>query len=234
MDVDRYEKDMANLTDSGAVSALNLSGIDRSFTNATLFTWTAGLERKFGNLTADANYVGTAAERLPRIGFPNAFPGASPGFAPHTQFDSAGNVIGGFGVENVIFGDSHSTYHALQTSLSGTVGHGGPGVQASYTWSKSIDDTSIVLGGTGSTGAVASGSSENPYDTHPEKGPSGFDVTHGFGLSLAQDLHLQEVDFLHPISSQGNGRLGASQHFEHQFRLAVHCVFRHPANRLWE
>ncbi|MGA8730025.1 MAG: TonB-dependent receptor [Terracidiphilus sp.] len=200
MDVDRYEKDMANLTDSGAVSALNLSGIDRSFTNATLFTWTAGLERRFGNLTADANYVGTAAERLPRIGFPNAFPGASPGFAPHTQFDSAGNVIGGFGVENVIFGDSHSTYHALQTSLSGTVGHGGPGVQASYTWSKSIDDTSLVLGGTGSTGAVTTGSSENPYDTHPEKGPSGFDVTHGFGLSLAQDLHLQDVDFLHPIS----------------------------------
>ena len=31
-------------------------------------------------------------------------------------------------------------------------GHGGPGVQASYTWSKSIDDTSLVLGGTGSTG----------------------------------------------------------------------------------
>jgi hypothetical protein len=200
MDVDRYEKDMAKLTDSPAVSALNLSGIDPSFTNATLYTWTAGLERKFGNLTADASYVGTAAEKLPRYGFPNAFPGASPGFAPHTQFDSAGNVIGGFGVENVIFADAHSTYHALQTSLSGTVGHGGPGVQASYTWSKSLDNTSLVLGGTGSTGAVSSGFSQNPYDTHPDKGPSGFDVTHGFGLSLAQDLHLQDADFLHSIS----------------------------------
>ena len=73
------------------------------------------------------------------------FAGASPGFAPHTEFDSAGNVIGGFGVENVIADNSHSTYHALQTSLSGTVGHGGPGVQASYTWGKSIDDTSFVL-----------------------------------------------------------------------------------------
>ena len=73
-------------------------------------------------------------------------------------------------------------------------------MQASYTWSKSIDDTSLVIGGTGSTGAVTTGSSQNPYDTHPEKGPSGFDVTHGFGLSVAQDLHLQSVDFLHPIS----------------------------------
>ena len=200
MDVDRYEKDMATLTSSSVVSALNLSGIDRTFGNATLFTWTTGLERKFGNLTADASYVGTAAEKLPRYGYPNAFPGATPGFAPHTQFDSNGNVTGGFGVENVIFADAHSTYHALQTSLSGTVGHGGPGIQASYTWSKSIDGTSMILGGTGSTGAVTSGYSQDPYDTHAEKAPSTFDVTHGFGLSVAQDMHLESAAFLRGIS----------------------------------
>ena len=200
MDVDRFEKDMAALTPGGVVSALNLSGINPSFGNGTLYTWTLGLERKLGNLTADAAYVGTAAEKLPRYSFPNAFPGASPAFAPHTQFDNAGNVIGGFGVENVITNDSHSTYHALQTSLAGSVGHGGPGIQASYTWSKSIDTTSEVLGGTGSTGAVASGFSQNPYDTHPEKGPSAFDVTNSFGLSLAQDLHLESAQFLRPVS----------------------------------
>jgi len=200
MDVDRFEKDMAALTPGGVVSALNLSGINPSFGNGTLYTWTLGLKRKFGNLTADAAYVGTAAEKLPRYSFPNAFPGASPAFAPHTQFDSAGNVIGGFGVENVITNDSHSTYHALQTSLAGSVVHGGPDIQASYTWSKSIDTTSEVLGGTGSTGAVASGFSQNPYDTHPEKGPSAFDVTNSFGLSLAQDLHLESAQFLRPVS----------------------------------
>jgi hypothetical protein len=200
MDVDRFEKDMAALTPGGAVSALNLSGIDPSFGNGTLFTWTLGLKRKFGNLTADAAYVGTAAEKLPRFSFPNAFAGASPAFAPHTQFDSAGNVIGGFGVENVITNDSHSSYHALQTSLAGSVVHGGPDIQASYTWSKSIDTTSEVLGGTGSTGAVASGFSQNPYDTHPEKGPSAFDITNSFGLSLAQDLHLESAQFLRPVS----------------------------------
>src|ERR1035438_3123700 len=122
---------MAALTSSGAVSALNLSGIDRSFSNATLYTWTLGLERKLGNLTADAAYVGTAAQHLPRYSFPNAYPGATASFAPHTQFDSAGNVIGGFGVENVITADAHSSYNALQTSLSGTIPHGGPGLQAS-------------------------------------------------------------------------------------------------------
>ena len=198
MDVDRYQKDLAALTH--VFSPLNLSGIDVTFNNATMYTWTLGLERKFGNLTADAGYVGTASEKLPHYTFPNAFAGASPGFAPHTEFDGSGNVIGGFGVENIIAANSHSTYHALQTSLSGTVGHGGPGIQASYTWGKSIDDTSFVLPGTGSTGAVAAGTSQNPFDDHPEKGPSSFDVRHSFGLSLAQDLHLESVNLLRSVT----------------------------------
>ena len=200
LDVNRYEQDVAALTPGHVVSALALSGIDRSFSNATLYTWTLGLERKFGNLVGDAAYVGTAAEKLPRTGFPNAYPGASPGFAPWTQFDSAGNVIGGFGVESVITSDSHSSYHALQTSLSGTVGHGGPGIQAGYTWSKSLDNTSLVgaTGGTTSTGAVVSGLSQDPSDTHPEKAPSNFDATHNFSLSVAQDLHMEV--WLRPVS----------------------------------
>jgi hypothetical protein len=200
MDVDRYEKDMAALTDTSTITPLQLQGINPNFGNAWLYTWTAGLERKFGNLTADAAYVGTAAQELPRFAYPNAYPGATEQFATHTQFDSAGNVIGGFGTETMITGDAHSTYHSLQTSLSGTVGHGGPGVQASYTWSKSIDTTSVVIGGTGSTGAVTSGLSQDPFDTRPEKAPSNFDVAHSFGLSLAQDLHLQSVNFLRPVS----------------------------------
>ncbi len=199
MDVNRYEQDVAALTPSHVVSALNLSGVDRSFGNATLFTWTLGLERKLGDLTADAGYVGTASEKLPESIFPNAYPGASPGFAPHTQFDSQGNVTGGFGVENIIAAAAHSIYHALQASLSGAVRHGGPGVQASYTWSKSIDNTSQVIGGTGSTGAVTIPVPQNPFDTHPEKGPSSFDVTHAFSLSVAQDLHLEEIGFFESI-----------------------------------
>ncbi len=199
MDVDRYQRDLAVLTDSTAITPLNLSGINPQFGIGRLFTWTLGLERKFGNLTADAAYVGTAAQHLPRYGFPNAYPGATAEFAKDTRFDSAGNVIGGFGVENVIFNDSHSGYNALQTSLSGVVGHGGPGIQAGYTWSKSIDNTSLVIGGTGSTGAVASGFSQNPLDTHAEKAVSNFDVTHGFSVSVAQDLHLSSVNFLNSV-----------------------------------
>jgi Carboxypeptidase regulatory-like domain/TonB dependent receptor len=196
MDVDRYEKELANVTSSGAVSALNLSGIDAKFGNGTLYTWTLGLERKIANLTADLGYVGTAAQKLPRISFPNAYPGATPEFAPYTQFNSAGDVTGGFGVMNVMTNDVHSNYNALQASLFGTVGHGGPGIQASYTWGKSIDTTSLVLSGTGSTGATTSGASQDPFNLRAEKGPSAFDATHNFGLSVAQDLHMESANFL--------------------------------------
>jgi carboxypeptidase family protein len=196
MDVDRYEKELANVTSSGAVSALNLSGIDAKFGNGALYTWTLGLERKIANLTADLGYVSTTAQKLPRISFPNAYPGATPEFAPYTQFNSAGDVTGGFGVMNVMTNDVHSNYNALQASLFGTVGHGGPGIQASYTWGKSIDTTSLVLSGTGSTGATTSGASQDPFNLRAEKGPSAFDATHNFGLSVAQDLHMESASFL--------------------------------------
>jgi len=203
LDIDRYEHDLAAVTPSHQITPLNLAGIDRSFGNGWLDTWTLGVERQFGNLTASAAYVGTTGVKLPRITFPNAFPGATPEFAPYTQFDSTGNVIGGFGYENVIDDTAHSTYNALQTSLSGTFAHGGPGVQASYTWSKSLDDVSGVIGGaTGSTGAQVQYAPQDPFNTHPERGPSTFDVAHSFNLSVAQDLHLDSIDSLEAVTKK--------------------------------
>ncbi len=197
-DIDRYERELAALTPSDQLNPLNVSSMDRQFGNAYMATWTLGVERPIGGLTADANYVGTASMRLPRISFPNAYPGADPAFARHTEFDSQGNVAGGFGTEAVVTSTAHSTYHALQTSLSGAVPHGGPGVQASYTWSKSLDDTSLVTGGyiAGASGALAQAFPQDPFNTHAEKGPSNFDTAHVFTLSLAQDLHLDRVESL--------------------------------------
>jgi len=193
MDVNRYQNDLAALAPNHQLSLLNLSAVDSRFGDAYLDTWTLGLERTFAGLTADAAYVGTAASRLPRSSYPNAYPGADPAYAPYTTFDSNGAVTGGFGFETAITGKSHSSYDALQTSLAGQVPHGGPGVQAGYTWSKSLDDVSGVIGGTGSTGAVTVLSPQNPFDTHSEKGPSNFDVTHSFTLSAAQNLHVEDL-----------------------------------------
>ncbi|MFZ0661540.1 MAG: TonB-dependent receptor [Acidobacteriaceae bacterium] len=200
MDINRYQNDLAALSPGHQLSLLNLSGIDRRFGNGFLQTWTLGLERQIGGLTANVAYVGTAASGLPRTSFPNGFPGADPGFAPYTTFDSSGAVTGGFGFESVITNTAHSSYNALQTSLSGNVGRGGPAIQAGYTWAKSLDDTSGVSGGTGSTGAVALPYPQDPFNTHPEKGPSNFDVAHAFTLSAGQNLRLENVAFLEPVS----------------------------------
>lgn len=201
MDVNRYQNDLAALAPGHQLSLLSLSGIDRRFGDGYLDTWTLGLERTFAGLTADAAYVGTAASRLPMSSFPNAYPGASPGFARFTEFDSSGGPAGGFGFETVITATAHSTYNALQTSLAGQVGHGGPGVQAGYTWGKSLDNVSGVVGGTGSAGAVVAFSPQDPFDNHAEKGPSNFDVAQAFTVSAAQDLHLEDLSFL-PARSQ--------------------------------
>jgi hypothetical protein len=202
MDVDRYERDLASVLPDKQIVPLNVSGIDRHFGNAYLGTWTLGFERSIFGLTADANYVGTAGVHLARAAYPNAYSGADESFAKYTQFDSSGTIIGGFGTETLIEANSHSTYHALQTSLQGTIAHGGPGLQASYTWSKSLDDVSSVAGGfiAGASGPVALAAPQNPFDTHAEKGPSSFDVNHTFTLSVAQDLQLERAEFLENIS----------------------------------
>jgi hypothetical protein len=80
-------------------------------------------------------------------------------------------------------------------------------VQASYTWAKSLDETSSVLGGfiSGSTGAVSQISPQDPFDTRPEKGLSTFDIAHAFTLSLAQDLRGEDVRLLRPLGRTVTG-----------------------------
>lgn len=202
LDVRRLESDIAAV--SGQPSPLNVQAIGRGFGNAGLGTWTLGLERALGKVTASANYVGTTAWKLPRTSFPNAYPGATAEFAKFTEFSATGVPIGGFGTENVVTPTSHSTYHALQVSATGQTEHGGPGIQASYTYSKSIDDTSSVGGtsATSSVGAISQAAPQNPFDTHGERGPSTFDQTHSFSLSLAQELPFQRIAFLEPVNKK--------------------------------
>jgi hypothetical protein len=196
LDIARLEADIASL--SGQPSPLNVQAISRGFGNAMLGTWSLGLERSSGNVTTSATYVGTTAYKLARNTFPNAYPGATPAFARFTDFNAAGVPVGGFGTESEITPTSHSSYNALQLSAAGQTPHGGPGMQASYTWSKSIDDTSTVAGtsATSTVGAIAQAAPQNPFDTHSERGPSTFDATHSFSLSLAQEIPIQTLSFL--------------------------------------
>ena len=127
VDINRYQQELADLSPSHQLTPVTIISIDPKFGNAYLQTWALGLERHFGDLVADAGYIGTASAKLARQSSINGYPGASPGFAPYTDFDAAGNIVGGFGNEQVVTATAHSSYHALQTSLQGKVPHGGPG-----------------------------------------------------------------------------------------------------------
>ena len=96
---------------------------------------------------------------------------------------------------------SHSTYHSLQASAQRDLTAFGLGFQASYTFSKSIDDTSAVFGGfiSGYSGAVSQTNPQNPFDTRADKGPSTFDIQNVLAFSLFQDLHADRAAFLRPL-----------------------------------
>jgi len=202
LDLARYQADLAAMTPGHQVQLFSDEVIARDFTNGSIGSWTAGLDHDFGDFKFNASYVATAGIHLARVYNPNSYGGADPAFAPFTQFDSSGHPAGGFGPELVMSNGSHSTYHSLQASVTKNSARAGLGLQASYTYSKSMDDTSAVLGGLMPTaGTVLQTSPQDPWNPSAEKGPSTFDVTHVFTLSLIQLLPLDRIAFLQPLGT---------------------------------
>jgi len=200
LDLDRWESDISAVTPGNEVQLTSVSGIDRNFRNGYIGSYTAGLDHDFGDVKFSAAYVGTTGVHLPRQYAPNSYVGAAPAFAPFTRFDSSGHAIGGYGVMNLITSGSHSSYNALQTSLTKNSARHGLGLQASYTYSKSLDDTSSVLGSLlGTAGVILQTQPQNPWNPGGEKGPSTFDVKHVFSASVIQLLYLDRIGFLHAV-----------------------------------
>jgi hypothetical protein len=201
IDLAKFQQELEAATPGDETQLLSVSVMSRHFKNGYIGTYTAGVEHDFGWVRWNAAYVGTAGIHLARVFAPNGYAGAGPEFAKFTQFDGAGNAVSGFGPEFVMASDSHSSYNALQTSVSGTNAKIGLNFAASYTFSKSIDDTSAVLGGIpGGAGAILQTFAQNPLDERAEKGVSTFDVKHVFSVSVFQALPFDKVSFLQPVS----------------------------------
>ncbi len=201
LDLPRFQTDITALTPGNQVQLFTISGLAKNLRNGYIGSYTAGFDHDFGDIKFSAAYVATAGVHLSSVYSPNSYGGASPGFAPFTQFDSTGKATGGFGPEYTMTSGSHSTYHSLQASISKNSPRAGLGLQGSYTYSKSLDDTSAVLAGLGggSAGVVLQTLPQNPWDPQAEKGPSTFDVTHVFNISVIQLLPLDRVAFLQPL-----------------------------------
>jgi len=200
MDVQRFQNDLAALTPGNQVQLFSAISVDPHLRNGYIGTDTLGIDQEIGSVKLSASYVGAVGVHLADVFSPNGYGGADPAFARFTQFNSAGQAIGGFGPESVMSTDAHSSYHALQTSVSQNTPRMGLSFQASYTFSKSIDDTSALPGGISGSGSVTLQTlPQDPFNPKADKGPSTFDVTHVFTLSLIQRLPLERVGFLHPL-----------------------------------
>jgi len=207
MDLLRFEQELARLTPDHRIVPLTVFGVAPTFRNGYIGTWTAGVEQKVAGWALNAAYVGTAGVKLPVTDSPNGYAGASPQFAPYTQFDAAGANLGGYGPMTIMTNRSHSSYHSLQVSAQRDLTASGLGVQASYTFSKSIDDTSAVFGGfiSGSSGAVSQVLPENPFDARLDKGPSSFDIQQALAFSVFQDLHADKAPLLRSLGKTLTG-----------------------------
>jgi len=202
IDLQRFQNDLAAITPGHEIQLFTLGVIDRHFANGYIGTYTAGVDHDFGGLKVSASYVGTAGVHLANVLVPNGYNGASPAFAPFTQFNAAGHAIGGYGPEVIMSSTGHSSYHALQTSASENFARLGLTFQASYTYSKSLDDASAVPGGIAASGGVTLQTlPQNPLNQKADKGPSTFDETHVFTISLFQALPLDRVSFLNFLGS---------------------------------
>ena len=200
IDLPRFQNDLAALTPGHQVQLLTITGIAKNFRNGYIGSWTAGVDHDFRDVKVSVAYVATAGIHLARVYSPNSYTGAEPAFAPFTEFNSAGQATGGYGQELLITSGSHSTYQSLQASVTKNSARAGLGLQASYTYSKSIDDTSAVLGGLfGTAGVILQTLPQDPWNPSAEKGPSTFDVTHVFSASVIQLLPLDRVGFLRPL-----------------------------------
>ena len=197
LDLDRFQNDLAALTPGHQPQLLSVEGIAKEFRNGYIATYRAGVEHNFRDINVGAFFVSTAGVHLSSVFSPNSYGGATEAFAPFTRFDSAGHAIGGFGPEILMTSGSHSTYHSLQASVGKNSARAGLGIQASYTFAKSLDDTSAVLGGGFiSFGPVLQTLPQDPWNPSADKGPSTFDVTHVFTLNWIQMLPLYRVNFL--------------------------------------
>jgi len=200
MDVQRFQNDLAALTPGNQVQLFTAISVDPHLRNGYIATQTLGVDQDLGSVKVSASYVGTTGVHLASVVSPNGYGGASPAFARYTQFNAAGQATGGFGPEMVMSSDAHSSYHALQASASQNTPRMGLSFQASYTFSKSIDDTSAVPGGiSGTPGVVLQTLPQDPFHPAKDRGPSTFDVRHVFAVSLIQRLPLDRVRFFQPL-----------------------------------
>ncbi len=157
IDLPSFQKDLAALTPGDQTQLLTASVISREFSKRVYCHVHAGCRSTNRQSKIKSSHMWVRRVSILRVfSRRTAMQAPIPHMRAFTQFNSSGNAIGGFGPEMSHETGSHSDYNALQASFSQTTSRIGLSYQASYTFSKSIDDTSAVLGGLPANAGVIS------------------------------------------------------------------------------
>src|SRR5437867_697072 len=172
----------------------NFGPIDRHLGNPQVQQWSLTVEHQLtSTLAAKVSYVGTAGRYLLRSRYLNMIP---PGTVRPASSDAdeiariaeftnvfagySGSLTTGsrridprFNLVTLIESSANSNYNALEAQITKRYSQGYQ-FQAAYTWSKSIDDASDVLGVLVNDAAVA----QNPFNLKDNRSVSQFDIPH--------------------------------------------------------
>lgn len=168
--------------------------------------WDLNIQRALGkNLLFEVGYVGTKGTKLPRFieGNPaiyiagvdsNGKPISTSGNADQRRIHSGCTLADPpstcvYSSTGLIAGIANSSYNALEASLRKRFSHG-LSFLGSYTYSKSIDDSSSFnLSGSASKQVAGENDlAQNPFNLGAERGPSLFDARHRLVLSYQWSL----------------------------------------------
>ena len=125
------------------------------------------------NLMAELAYVGSRGVHLPRTGEANLLP-------------AGGKINPNLGAVPLLVTDANSNYNSLQGRLQKRLS-AGLTMQASYTWSKALDDQS---GPFPSDWVSESGTAQDFFNRHGDHGRASFDRRHVFVFNSLYDLPL--------------------------------------------
>jgi hypothetical protein len=153
------------------------------------------LEHEFPfDMALQVGYVTNNAVKLYGSEWPNAYTPADPDLTPYSF------TTPGLAEFQLTDNHAHSTYHALQTVFRKQSPKAGLTFQASYTYSKAIDNATTVFNGPASESAALQ---QDPTCWSCEKARSSFDFPHRVVVNFTYQLPLSKAAALPKRLSQG-------------------------------
>lgn len=169
-----------NAIDLARASGISLATVDHNYRNSYVQSWNLNIQRELRqNVAVTAGYFGSKGTHL-RISRNINQP--IDGVRPFLRLSNSSPVLAGTSLGNIIQieGSSNSSYNALWATFSKRLSRNLQ-LDASYTWSKSIDYNSLSSPPTVVT-------VQDSYDLRRDRGLSDYDARHRAVLYAIYDL----------------------------------------------